>query len=270
MLMEKDRKFKGDEYYGWRAINGTVNAYLDICKRAVMNDSVFETFKSDWAYNLILEHLSADEGRHHIDSIAVNNPDLLKEARVYIKANDSVGAPRVSSYEEYGIGEASPSTLRYIKVLSDLMMLYGDLSGMNIVEIGSGYGGLALVISKKFKFSKYYNVDLLEPARLAEKYCKFHDIDNFLSITPDELYKLKGADTIDLVISNYAFSECNEETQDVYIEKILSKAERGYLIHNSSEARRQRTKSIIENYDNFQVFGRDFSKKQHPIFTWGR
>ena len=93
-------------------------------------------------------------------------------------------------------------------------------------------------------------------------------MNNFHVLTPKQLGELENVE-IDLVISNYAFSECNYETQDIYIDKILSKSKRGYITHNNSEERRNRTKSIIEAYDGFKVFDVDLCKKQHPIFTWG-
>ena len=33
-----------------------------------------------------------------------------------------------------------------MKVLGDLLMMFGDLSGMHIVEVGAGYGGQCLAI----------------------------------------------------------------------------------------------------------------------------
>jgi hypothetical protein len=37
----------------------------------------------------------------------------------------------------------------------------------------------------------------------------------------------------DLVISNYAFSELPSDLQKIYVEKVLSKSDRGYLVMNS-------------------------------------
>ena len=41
--------------------------------------------------------------------------------------------------------------------------------------------------------------------------------------------------TGDLLISNYAFSECVKEIQDKYIQKIINNCKRGYVIHNNFE-----------------------------------
>jgi hypothetical protein len=37
----------------------------------------------------------------------------------------------------------------------------------------------------------------------------------------------------DLLISNYAFSECNESIQDVYIDKLINHSNHGYMIYNN-------------------------------------
>nr|CAD5980366.1 Putative methyltransferase [Planktothrix pseudagardhii] len=39
-------------------------------------------------------------------------------------------------------------------------------------------------------------------------------------------------DSYDLVISNYAFTEIRREVQQVYLEKVLLSAKRGYITYN--------------------------------------
>tara|TARA_R110002074_G_scaffold254438_1_gene426515 strand:- start:492 stop:1313 length:822 start_codon:yes stop_codon:yes gene_type:complete len=267
-VKEVERRFKKDEYYGWRCAENMVDGYLAGCMAAYSYDSVFNNFKAQGSYGYILEHVPQDLGLAYLKNVQENNVKFIHKIKKFL-VNDLYGNPsRSLKIPEFGI-DMSPTTARYIKVLSDLTTLFGSLEGMNIVEIGAGYGGLSLVISREFKFANYYDVDLHEPGKLASRYCnKAHKMSNFQVVTPEQLDKLDNIE-IDLVISNYAFSECNYETQDVYIEKILSKAKRGYITHNNSEERRNRTKSIIENYSNFKVFDYDLCKKKHPIFTWG-
>jgi len=269
---ETERGFKKEEYYGWRCAQSMVDTYIAGCLAAANYDNVFKNFKEQTAYGYILEHVPADLGAKYLDNVQNHNLDLLKGIKKFY-INDKLGSPSIQKYrlDEFKgeIITISPTTARYIKVLSDLKSLYGSLDDMNIVEIGAGYGGMPLVMSKEFKFKNYYDVDLHGPAELAKKYCvDKHEMDNFHVLTPDQIDELKDVE-IDLVISNYAFSECNYEAQDIYIDKILSKAKRGYITHNNSDERRNRTKSIIENYPNFKVFDYDLCKKKHPIFTWG-
>jgi len=265
---EIERGFRKDEFFGWRAADGMADNYIQLCESAVADDLIFDNFKSRPEFKTIMEHVPRDLGKAYLDDIHRTNPSILREASLFISANDSIGSPRKESYEEYDIEGMSPTTARYMKVLSDLVTLYGTLDNLNIVEIGGGYGGLALVISKKYNFRNYYNIDLKEMAKLSKKYCLVSGLNNFHSVYPDQLDKLDNV-KIDLLISNYAYSECNHETQDIYNDKILSRSGRGYITHNTSEERQQRTVSVIKNYDNFRVFGKDFCRKGHPIYVWG-
>jgi hypothetical protein len=269
---EIERGFKKEEYYGWRCSGNMVDQYLAGCLAASSYDSVFKKFKQQDSYGYILEHVPGALGGDYLLNVEKNNFDLLKDMQKFL-INDLHGNPTKSTYILHKLKDIrllmSPTTARYIKVLSDLKTLFGSLDNMNIVEIGTGYGGLPLIVSKEYDFKNYYDVDLYEPSQLALRYCKkAHSVKNFHVITPEQIDQLDDIE-IDLVISNYAFSECNDETQDVYIDKILSKAKRGYITHNNSDERRERTKSIIQDYPNFKVFDHDLCKKKHPIFTWG-
>ena len=42
--------------------------------------------------------------------------------------------------------------------------------------------------------------------------------------------------TLILLISNYALSECNRETQMMYIEKFVKKSNKFYIMHNNFHA----------------------------------
>jgi hypothetical protein len=64
------------------------------------------------------------------------------------KINDLVGSPTTYVYHRFG--RISPSTLRYVKVASDLRRLFGDLTGAKVAEIGVGYGGQLLVLDQIF------------------------------------------------------------------------------------------------------------------------
>ena len=197
----------------------------------------------------------------YLKNILDQNPQLAYHISDKFFKNDLFGNPVLMNYElpDGQLLTTSPTTIRYVKVLSDLMMLFGDLDGLNIVEIGAGYGGLASIIGQQFSFNHYYDV-----GNLAKKYTSELGINNFTSLTPAKLDRLKD---IDLVISNYAFSECNLETRREYIDKILSNAKMGYITHNGDQQRRDETASIIKKYENFKIFGHD-GIKRHPIFIW--
>ncbi|WP_256325593.1 putative sugar O-methyltransferase, partial [Helicobacter sp. CLO-3] len=131
----------------------------------------------------------------------------------------------------FGVGKISPSTLRYIKVLSDLMLHFGDLNNLKICEIGVGYGGQARIIMSKFNVQSYTFVDLQSALDLSKKYLSCYEDLNQEKLLFANLDALNTSD-YDLVISNYAFSELSKDIQDLYLEKIINNATHGYITYN--------------------------------------
>lgn len=200
--------------------------YPKFCVDAITDLETFNTFKQNPIYNEILEHVTYQEGIEYIKHIT--NKNIINNIKKF-KVNDLIGSPRMYNYEE-PIGVFSPTTLRYIKVLNDISQL--SLNELNIVEIGGGYGGQYTVVRQLFTPKSYTFVDLPQVNNLINKYIstlKLDDINlqyidgtsNFNDLAPD------------LVISNYAFSECSTNTQDVYISKILNHSKHCYMIYNN-------------------------------------
>jgi hypothetical protein len=115
--------------------------YLDFCAQAAADDQVFESFRLKPVYVSMLEHVSESQGAGYLAAIQRDNPGYLGERLEALRGNDRLGLPLL--YEYPGIGRISPVTLRYMKVLSDLELLFGDLTGKRVIEIGVGYGGQA-------------------------------------------------------------------------------------------------------------------------------
>ena len=57
--------------------------------------------------------------------------------------NDLVGGSNLVDYKD--VGHVSPSSLRYAKVLSDILVLFKKKKFKKIAEIGTGYGGQFLI-----------------------------------------------------------------------------------------------------------------------------
>ena len=125
-------------------------------------------------------------------------------------------------------GLISPSTLRYVKVLSELESIFGSLANKKIVEIGIGYGGQSKLIMDYFNIDEYNFVDLPEVLGLTKKYLEKYDYKNLNYYTYDGLPEKN----YDIVISNYAFTECNKDIQKIYLEKIINKSKSGYITGN--------------------------------------
>jgi hypothetical protein len=202
--------------------------YVEAVLRAAYDYDAFTKFKQDPRYTRILEHVSVQQGERFLEAILTDSPDLVIRINDF-KKNDLEGGATPHPYQ--GIGEISPSTLRYLKVASDLRKLFGVIEFGNVAEIGGGYGGQLLIIDAIFKFERYHLLDLAPVLKLVSRYLECHVLNN--SYQAYTLNRHDGLVNYDLAISNYAFSELPSTVQIKYIEKILAKSKRGYLTMNS-------------------------------------
>lgn len=220
--------------------------------------------------------------------------------------NDHMGGATVYQFPGVPSGLAgvpvSPNTLRYAKVAIEMLRVFGwdkpaaaaavaaaktkskaqrtkgqgsavatrpvlsVPSELTIVEIGCGYGGQALVLSRMLPRVElnYHLIDLPPVIALIGRYLSAHaaatatasesaggDADGSNDAHDNLQFQtvnaLDGAAvaatpaTSDLVISNYAFSECTEAVRDAYVRDVLCRARRGYITinHFLDEAARQ-------------------------------
>jgi len=210
----------------WTLQDSAVIPYLNACQAAAQASDFFKTFKNNPAYRHVLEHVSYEEGQQYLDEVEIDYKDKLDE----IKENDALGTPVTCSYD--GVGTISPTTVRYLKNTSDIVNKFGT-SFDSIVEIGGGYGGLCKVMSSFVKFENYLLIDLEECNMLSRKYLSNFDLPT-MSYQAEEIVDVE--DNFDLLISNYALSECNRETQMMYIERFVKKSDKFYLMHNNFHA----------------------------------
>lgn len=208
------------------SISDTDN-YKNICRNASINKNVFNNFKRDPSYVEILEHSSVEDGFKYIEFIKKNEEFLTQEVLSKFKENDEQGNPNIVKFPE-PFGWFSPSTLRYVKILLDLKNIFGTLENKKIIEIGVGYGGQSKLIMDYFNVSEYNFVDLPEVLDLTKNYLKKYNYKNLNFYTIDEL----PDKDFDIVISNYAFTECEKNIQNVYLDKIINKSKSGYIIGN--------------------------------------
>ena len=130
------------------------SAYPSVCLHAATTDDGFTNFKCNPVYNNILEHVTYQEGIEYIQQF-VSNTNIISNIEKF-KINDKLGNPVKYNFE--GLGEFSPTTLRYIKILNDLSQL--NLNDKHIVEIGAGYGGQYTILRQLYKPQKYTFIDL--------------------------------------------------------------------------------------------------------------
>jgi len=200
--------------------------YIKICNDAVQNERLFIRFRANNTYHNVLESVPKEKGQEYASYIAKYYPYLLLYQDRFV-TNDNIGKPTMHKFDEFEY-QISCATCRYIKILGDLLYYFGDLSKLNIVEIGGGYGGQCKIIYNYCSPESYTIIDLHEPVKLTKKYLGRFGINKIIYKTP--LDDIEG--NYDLCISNYAFSEFDRKYQNLYAEKIINKSDMGYMICN--------------------------------------
>lgn len=203
--------------------------YSIAVEEALTNKKKFNNFKSNIFYKGVLEHVNYTQGLEYLNIIKKNS-NLINNIDKFL-INDQIGNPKKYYYDELKT-KISPTTLRYIKVASDIKKIFRD-EITNIVEIGCGYGGQYLILDQVMKINHYTLMDLLDVNKLIEKYLEHHLLNS--SYETKTINQLQSNKQFDLVISNYAFSELPPQTQISYIKKILLKSKNGYLTMNSGK-----------------------------------
>ena len=205
------------------SISGMDGSYLKIVELAVARTKYFSKFKSNRGYREILEHVNREQGAEYLRIIRKYG-SAEKELIDFCKQD--ISKPFRYSYGE--MGRVSPTNLRYAKVTLDLEQLFGSLNNFQLAEIGIGYGGQCIAISRQHKFADYTFFDLPQVIELAQKYLeRFNGYD--VRTIKGEIDVKKN---FDLVLSNYAFSELTRELQEKYLSNVILNSKRGYVIYN--------------------------------------
>jgi putative sugar O-methyltransferase len=176
-----------------------------------------------------LDHVSFSQGLAYLELIQDQDQDLLGTLGA-ISPLSTIGAPNRYSYKLGSIEtKVSPTALRYLKVAHDLRILFGPLSNLTIGEIGIGFGGQAAVLSKLNPGASFVLWDLPPVLSLAGRFLANADVqanrDFFDGRDP-------SSHEVDLLVSNYAFSELRRTVQEMYLERVIQRCKRGYITWN--------------------------------------
>ncbi len=233
MTWEHEGSFVGDDY-------------LKFCLIAIASPKLMNAFKTNPAYTRVLSCVPPDEGTSYLKKIRERYPDLLDGP---YRENDRLGGPALATFE--GIDDAvDPNTIRYLKQVGDIRKLFGD-DLPTIAEIGGGYGGLCLLIKRYLRNARYKIFDhpLVEP--FSRAYLAKHDV-----LLWDDLQEY------DLVISNWAWDELTRDERQLYIDRVFTRARRGYLT--------ARPRVVEENDWGLRPYsmGEMEGFGEHYIFTW--
>lgn len=200
--------------------------FIKECKEAVENEELFKNFKSKPTISYVLGNLSKEQGDLYLNEIR-KNPTIASNISKF-KVNDILG--NAEKYQ-YDIVEMSPTTLRYIHVLKDLVTNH-QMDNFNIIEVGGGYGGQCAIIKTHADISKYSIVDIPGATDLTKKYLTALGISNNTEVINGNDRNHTYGQSYDLFISNYALSECVRETQQFYLDNIIKNCAHGYILFN--------------------------------------
>ncbi len=215
--------------------------YLRAVRVAIQQPPSEWTFKSSPGYRQVLEHVSPEQGAAFLEWAFLADVEQLSGGLVRGLAalNDSVGQPvRHGS----ALGRFSPSNWRYLchalKVWQHIDTL--GLDRVDIIEIGGGYGGLALYVRGLASlFSTpvraYYLVDLPEVAILQHQVAQALNVSVFpLDGLDPDLFTVfqERPSQRQFLVSAYAFSEFDQETRDWYAERVIRYCDHGLMVWN--------------------------------------
>ena len=199
--------------------------YLSIVRLASSDDKVFSKFRANRQYRKILEHVTKSLGYQYLHELSYKID--LKTTFSTLGRCDRFGGP--IRYRFKNLGFCSPTTIRYVYFHTELERLFGDLTGLKVIEIGGGFGGQAAVSTTLNSKIEWRIFDLPEVLLLQQKYlAEANPGANIIFCSGLEINDTKG----DLLLSNYALSEISRDLQVEYVNKIVLKCKKGYMAWN--------------------------------------
>ena len=222
-----------------------VGVFREFCYIASHNNDFFQNFKNHQVCKWAIEYAKPEQGRDYLIKI-LSNPNFkisVEQWKNFLK-NDLIGNPVAANYNVNGVSiTCSPTTLRYIKVLSDIITYFDVDKIKTVAEIGVGYGGQCRILKNFLTIDNYNLIDLPETLALSEKFLGAFDSENLKFYDGTHLYDYIISD---FFISNYAFSELQKPVQDMYIDKVVSHCKSGYI---SWDGQFSKTEYGIEGYE---------------------
>jgi putative sugar O-methyltransferase len=233
LKMVQSRRFHveiltGLEHEGTSITDGEyTKSWPSFAHQAHTDTHIFNKFRRSHVLIEALDHVSLEDAKKYLIEIEKMS-NFRPEFKEALRQLDSLGKPIKFWMRPHGL--YSSTSIRYLKVYLDLNLLFGNLDSFRIVEIGVGFGGQAQIISSLSNPSTYTLLDLPPVLELSKKILDINSIGTKFDY-------LDGRNPVeidsDLVISNYAFSELNKVTQNLYLERVLLNAKRGYVTWNN-------------------------------------
>jgi hypothetical protein len=210
-----------------------LDAYYNACRLAASDPQRFARFRSDPQIRGTTDTNTLEHGLECEAWIMAHARHLLPWLDTFRRV-DSIGMPMLYQFSHVGL--FNPTTLRHIVTLARIKPLLHGIYPRLITEIGSSYGALAALFQMcEGRIEEYIIWENAACVELTRKFqCQLGLLDPIRAmfrtgLTSDESVDLYA----DLIISAYAFSEFDRETQDWYINNALLKAQAGFLVMNT-------------------------------------
>ena len=136
--------------------------YLGSIQKFLSSQNSFDNFKQDPFYQMILEHTSRDLGQEYLNIIKQQTPEFLDESIELYKQNDELGNVDVYDYDDIGL--VSPSTLYYLKIASDLKVLFQIILEAKLQKLVVDMGVEASLIVFELNKNILFDIDIVGEA----------------------------------------------------------------------------------------------------------
>ena len=275
---EMNEDFNVDLHYG--------TLFIDSLERAAADDRVFANFKNPsevgsnpqgLPISLFAVFFAVWYGKVKFDAVLSAAVGLHKEHPAVYRSLpelfrvDSIGAP-VAHVMPYWLPSGdlaqlavTPVQLRYALEASLLSEAFGSqwLSGKHVLEIGGGYGGMAVTLQTLHSIDRYSIVDLKAAGRLQQRYVgevteRFPHLGRVAVTTVPSTSD--AVVSSDLLISFFAISELRRDVVDRYMHAYVAQAENDYLQLNYDDPKVSQvvneniTKQVGLLYNMFEMF----------------
>jgi hypothetical protein len=175
-----------------------------------------------------------------------SHPGLYAHIEALAVTDASIGSPETIDIQLSALNQSainvtlSPVQIRYFLEAALLEDTFGAswLRGKHVLEIGGGYGGMAVTMQSMYGVRNYSIVDLPAAGRLQARYvaaaAALKPATSSLSVTPVSSLSAEPVAS-DLLVSFFAISELRRDTVDRYVQQYVRHAKNGLLQLNAYE-----------------------------------
>jgi predicted O-methyltransferase YrrM len=206
--------------------------YLTFCKKVIEDETgeLIKTFRRAPEYDIVVPGNRPKGMADRFIEEIIEKYSWIYQARHVFKNFQDFGNPNI--FETF-FGYFDENLIRHILVLGRLTDTFGSLESFRICEVGPGGGLLFKIITDYFPAVKYTFVDLKYPLLITRKfveYCnKQENVESYLDCNDvlDKNFEIEK--DFDLFVSDCAISECYQEVQEQYIDKLCNRSLRGRI-----------------------------------------